>query len=130
MERTDLMAGEGANRLRTGRLSGNPPEGELRREPNDRMLWKGTALMRFVHFPSINSVLSNADELRLQSNNVVANPMENGPKMMGRDGASELPHSNEGCDHTQGGTPRTPTARGPAVAVSWTVLHLNSNDSE
>jgi hypothetical protein len=36
--------------------------------------------------------------------------------MTRHDGASELPHSNEGCDPLEGGTPRTPTARGPAVS--------------
>jgi hypothetical protein len=36
--------------------------------------------------------------------------------MTRRDGASELLHSNDGCDHIQGSTPRTPTDRGPAVA--------------
>jgi hypothetical protein len=30
--------------------------------------------------------------------------------------ASEVPHSNEGCDPPQGCTPRTTTARGPAVS--------------
>jgi hypothetical protein len=36
--------------------------------------------------------------------------------MTRRDVASELPLLNEGCDPRQGGTPPTPTARGPAVA--------------
>jgi hypothetical protein len=110
------MAGEGANRLRAGRLSRHRPDGESRRVPDDRMLWKGTALKRFTHFPTINSVLSNAAELRLQSHHVVGVPMENRHPMTRRDGASELPHSNEGCDQSQGGTPRTPKARGPAIA--------------
>jgi hypothetical protein len=33
------------------------------------------------------------------------------------DRASEILHSNEWCDPPQGSTARTPTARGPAVAV-------------
>jgi hypothetical protein len=33
-----------------------------------------------------------------------------------RYGASKLPLSIEECELPQGGTPRTPTARGPAVA--------------
>jgi hypothetical protein len=36
--------------------------------------------------------------------------------MTRRDVASDQPLSNEGCDTNQGGTPRTPTDRGPAVA--------------
>jgi hypothetical protein len=60
MERTDLMVGECANRLRVGRLSCHRPDGETRRVLADRMLWKGTALMRFAPFPTINSVSSNA----------------------------------------------------------------------
>jgi hypothetical protein len=56
-------------------------------------------------------------------------PMKNQPLMVWRDVASELPLSNEGCDPPQGGTPRTPTARGPAVADFKTVLQLNTNDS-
>jgi hypothetical protein len=63
--------------------------------PDDRMLWKWTAVMRFAHFPTINSVLSNAAELRLQSRHVVGLPMEIRRVMTRRDGASELPHSNE-----------------------------------
>jgi hypothetical protein len=74
MERTDLMAGEGANRLRAGRLSRHRPEGECWRVPDYRMLWKGNALIRFAHFTTINSVLSNAAELRLQSRHVVGFP--------------------------------------------------------
>jgi hypothetical protein len=65
MERTDLKVGEGANRLRAGRLSRHRPDGEIRREPDDRMLWTENSLMRFEDFPTINSVLSNSAELRL-----------------------------------------------------------------
>jgi hypothetical protein len=36
--------------------------------------------------------------------------------MKRRDGASELPHSNDGCHPPQGGTPVSPPARRPAVA--------------
>jgi hypothetical protein len=35
--------------------------------------------------------------------------------MTRREGASEHPQSNNGCEPPQGGSPRTPTARGPAV---------------
>jgi hypothetical protein len=97
-----------------GRLSRHRQHGECRRLPDDRMLWKGTSLMRFAPFPTINSVLSNAGELRLQSRHVVGFSMENLPTMTWRDGASEFPHSNEGCKLTQCGKPRTPPARGPA----------------
>jgi hypothetical protein len=45
------MLGEGANRLRVERLSRHRPVGESQRLPDDRMLWKGTALMPFAHFP-------------------------------------------------------------------------------
>jgi hypothetical protein len=116
MERTELMVGEGSNRLRAGRLSRHRPDGKCRRVPDDRMLLKGTALMRFAPFPTMNLFLSNAGEVRRQSRHVVGFAMENRPQMTGRDGASELPLSNEVCDHSQGGTPRTPTARGPAIA--------------
>jgi hypothetical protein len=80
------------------------------------MGWKGKALMRFAHFPTINSIISNAAELRLQSRHVVGVPIENRHTMTRRDVVSELPHSNDECDQSQGGTPRTPKARGPAVA--------------
>jgi hypothetical protein len=56
-------------------------------------------------------------------------PMENRPPMTRRDVAPEHPDVNELCEHRQGGTPRTPLARGPAVADSMTDLHLNSNDA-
>jgi hypothetical protein len=70
----------------------------------------------FTPFPTINSVLSNAAELRLLSHHVVGVPVENGPPMTRRDEASELPNLNEGCEPPQGGPPRTPNARGPSVA--------------
>jgi hypothetical protein len=75
------------------------------------MLWKGTALMRFAHFLTISSVSSNAAELRLQSLHVFGFTMENRPPMTRRDGASELPNLNEGCESPHGGTPRTPEGR-------------------
>jgi hypothetical protein len=80
------------------------------------MLWKWTALMRFAPFPTISSLMSNAGELRHQSCHVVGVPMEKRTPMTRRDGASEFPHSNEGCKPSQCGTPRTKPARGPAVA--------------
>jgi hypothetical protein len=92
MERSDLMVGEGSKRLRAGRLSRHRPDGESRRVPDDRMLWKWTTLLRFAHFPTINSVLSIAPELRLQSRHVVGLPMENRPTMTRRVGASDIPH--------------------------------------
>jgi hypothetical protein len=72
--------------------------------------------MRFAPFPTFNSVLSNAAELRLQSHHVVGFPMENRPPMTRRDEASELPNLNQGGETPQGGTHRTPKARGPDVA--------------
>jgi hypothetical protein len=60
------MVVEGANRHRAGRYSRHRPDGESRRVPDERMLWKRTALMRSVHFPTINSDLSNATEPRRQ----------------------------------------------------------------
>jgi hypothetical protein len=81
----------------------------------DRMLWNGNPLNRFATFPTINSVHSNAAELRLQSRHVVRFCMKKRPPMTRRDGASEFPHSNEGCKSTQCGTPRTTPARGLAV---------------
>jgi hypothetical protein len=53
MERSDLTAGEGEIRLRAGRLSRHRPDGESRRVPDNLMLWKRTALMRFAHFSTI-----------------------------------------------------------------------------
>jgi hypothetical protein len=129
MERSELKVGEVLNRLRPGTYSRNMPDGEKRRVPNDRMLWRGTALMRFAPFPTINSVLSNAAEHRLQSRHVFGAPMENRTAMTTREGASELPQSNEGCDPPQGGTLRTPPARGPAVAKFRADIHLNFNDA-
>jgi hypothetical protein len=68
-----------------------------RQVPDERMLWKWTDLMRFAHFPTINTVLSNAPELRIQSRHVIRFRMEKRPTMTRCDGASELQHSNEGC---------------------------------
>jgi hypothetical protein len=99
-----------------GRLSSHRPDGESRRVPDNRILWNGIALMRFAIFPTINSVRSNAAELRLQSSHVVGVPMENRTPMTKRDVASELPDSNEECDPPHGFTHLTPPARGPAVA--------------
>jgi hypothetical protein len=115
MERTDLMAGEGTDLLRAQRFSRHRPDPESRRVPDDRMLWKRTDLMRFAHLTTINSVLSNAADLRLHSHHVVGFPMGNRSHMTRRDGASVLPNLNEGCEPPQGGTPRTPQARLPAV---------------
>jgi hypothetical protein len=130
MERTELMAGEGVNRLRAGRISPHRPDGENRRGIDDRMLGKRNALMRFAPFPTINSVLSNAAELRLQSHQVVGVPKENRPLLTKRDGASELPNLNEWCEHPQDGQPRTPQSRVPAVARSKKDLQLKSNDAQ
>jgi hypothetical protein len=116
MERTELNVWEGTNRLRAGPLLRHRPEGENRRMPDDWMLWKWTALMRFATFPNINSDSSNAAKLSLHSHHVFGFPMENRPPMTRRDWASELPNLNEGCENPQGGTPCTPQARGPAVA--------------
>jgi hypothetical protein len=116
MELTELMLREGTNRLRAGRFSRHRPEGEIRRVPDDRMLWKWTAMLRFAPFPTNNSVLSNVGELRRQSRHVVMFSVKKRPPMTRRDGASEFPHSNERCKSTQCGMPRTPTARGPSVA--------------
>jgi hypothetical protein len=122
------MVGEGANRLRVGHLSRHRPDGERRRVPDDRILSKWTALIWFAHFPTINSVLSNAAYLRLQSRLVVGGPIENRPPMTERDVANEHPNLNEGCVLPQGDTPRTPPAIGTAVAESVMDLHLNCND--
>jgi hypothetical protein len=123
------MFGEGASRLRVGRLSRHRPDGEKRRVPDDRMLWKGTALMRFAPFLNINSVLSNAAELRRKSRQVFEVPVENRTAMTTRDWESELLQSNEGFDPPQGVTLRTPPVRVPAVAMFKTDLHLNISDS-
>jgi hypothetical protein len=115
MERTELMVLEGANCIRAGRLSRNKQDGKSWRVPDDRMLWNGNALIRFAPFPTINSVLSNAAELRLQTFNVVGLPMEKRPPMTESDVASEHPNLNEGCEPPQGVMTRTPQARGPTV---------------
>jgi hypothetical protein len=49
--------------------------------------------------------------------------------MTRRDGASELPQTNEGCPSPQGGTLRSPPARGSAVTEFKTDLHLKSYDA-
>jgi hypothetical protein len=116
MERTKLMVGEGVKRLREGSLSPYRPGGESRRLTDYRILWKGTALLLFAPFPTINLVLSNAAKLRLKSHHVVRVPMENRPPMTRRDGASELPNLKERCEPRLGGQRRTPQTRGPAVA--------------
>jgi hypothetical protein len=64
MERTELVVWEGANRLTAGRNSSLRPDSDSRRVPDDRMLSKGTSLMRCAPFPTFNSFLSNAAELR------------------------------------------------------------------
>jgi hypothetical protein len=84
--------------------------------PDDRIFWKGTTLMRFALFPTFNSVLHNAAELRLQSHQVVGFRKENRPPMTRSDGSSELLKLIQGCEMPQGGTRRTPQARGPTVA--------------
>jgi hypothetical protein len=96
---------------------------------DDLMLRKGNALMRFATFPTINSIISNASDLRLQSHHIVGNPIGNRRLMTRRDGASELPNLNEWFEQPQGGQPRTPQARGPAVTEFKKDLHLNSNDA-
>jgi hypothetical protein len=72
--------------------------------------------MRFADFPSLNSVLSNANELRRQSRQVFGVPMENRPKMTRSNVATEHPILNEWCEHSPGCTPRTPPARALKVA--------------
>jgi hypothetical protein len=84
--------------------------------PDDRILLKWNALMRFAPFPTINPVLSNAGDLRRHSRHVVGFYKEKRSPMTRREVASEFPHSNEGCKPPQCGTPRTPPARGLAVA--------------
>jgi hypothetical protein len=71
------MVGERTYRLRAGRLSRHGPDREIRRLPDNRMLWEWNALRRFANFPTINTVLSNAGELTRQSRHVVVFPMEN-----------------------------------------------------
>jgi hypothetical protein len=115
-ERTEMSVGEGVNRQRAVRVSRHRTCSESLRLSDNRMLCKGTALMRFAHIPTINTVLSNAAVLRLQSHHVVGFPTENRPLLTTRDGASELRNLNEWWEPPQGGQPRTPQARGPAVA--------------
>jgi hypothetical protein len=67
MEPSEMMLLEGAYRIRAGRLSRHRPDGESRRMPDDRMLWKGNTLTRFAPFTTINSVRSNAGEHRRYS---------------------------------------------------------------
>jgi hypothetical protein len=92
MERTDLMDGEVANRLRAGRFTRHQPDGECRRVQDDRMLWKRKILMRFANFTNIISVLSNAPQLIMQSRRVVGVPLGNRTPMTRLDGASNVPH--------------------------------------
>jgi hypothetical protein len=80
------------------------------------MLWTGNSLLRFAPFPTMNSVLSNAADLTRPSRHVVGVPMKKRSPMTERDVAFEHPNLNEGREPPQGGTPRTPPARGLAVA--------------
>jgi hypothetical protein len=66
--------------------------------PEYWILWMWNGLMRFAHFRTIKSVLSNAAVLRQMSRNGFGVPMENGHPMSRREVASELPHSDEVCD--------------------------------
>jgi hypothetical protein len=129
MERTELMLGEGVNRLRACRTSRHPPDGEIRRMPDDRMLLMRNTLKLFAPSPTMNSNHSNASDLRLQSRHVLGLPKENKTTMTTGDGASDPLHSNEVCDPPQGGTLRTPPARRPACAKFKTDIHLNFNDA-
>jgi hypothetical protein len=129
MKRTELMVWEGVNGLRAGRISPHRPEAESCRVIEDRWLCMGNALMRFAPIPTINSVLSNAADLRLQSCYVVGVPMEKRSPITEPVVASEHPNLNEGCEPNQGSTLGTPPARGPAVVESKTNLNLNSNDA-
>jgi hypothetical protein len=128
MERTELMVGEETNRIRAGRLSRHRPDGEFRRVQVDRMLWKWNALTWFAPFPTDNSVRSNAGELRRQSRHVVVFPMEKRPTMKRRDGASEFPHSNEGCQKISVGRFARPRPEGRQSQRSNMDLQLISND--
>jgi hypothetical protein len=85
--------------------------------------------MRCAHFPTVNSVLANAAEPRRQSRHVVVISLGKRRPMTEPEVASEHPNLNEGCETSQGGTPRTPPARGPAVAEAEMDLHLNCNDA-
>jgi hypothetical protein len=107
-----------------------PPQGGTLRTPSAR----GRAVAESKIDLQLNcndalSVPSNAAELRRQSHHVFGVLKENRTLMTRRDGASELPKTNEGCDTPQGGTLRNPPARGPAVTVFKTELHLNSNEA-
>jgi hypothetical protein len=85
--------------------------------------------MRFAPFPTINSVLSNAVEHRLQSCHVVGVPMEKRSPMTERDVASEHPNLNEGCELFR--VVRLARHR-PDSRQSWsskTVHQLKSNES-
>jgi hypothetical protein len=55
--------------------------------------------------------------------------MEKRHPMTESDVAPEHPNLNEECDPPQGGTLRTPPARGPAVTEFKRVLYLNPNDA-
>jgi hypothetical protein len=58
------MLVEGTNRLRAVSFSRHWPDGESRRVPDYRMLRVCTALKHFAPYATINSVSSNAAELR------------------------------------------------------------------
>jgi hypothetical protein len=113
MERTEFIVGEGVKRHRALRVSRHRPEGESRQVHDDRMLWTKTALMHFAYYTTINSVISNAAELRLHSRHVVGVAIENLTPMTRRDVAPEHPILNELCEHSPGCTHRTPPARWP-----------------
>jgi hypothetical protein len=91
------MVWEVVNRLVAVRHCCHRPDGESRYMPDDRMLWNWTALKRFANFPTINSFLSNAAEIRRLSRHVVGFPMEIRPSMTRREVVSELPHRTNGA---------------------------------
>jgi UDP:flavonoid glycosyltransferase YjiC (YdhE family) len=129
MERTELMAGERANRLRAVRVSRHGLNGEIRRVHDDRMLWKGTALMRLAPIPIINSILSNAAELRLQSLQVVGVRMENRPPMKGVTGRLSSRIRTNGAISLRVVRLARQRPGGRQSQISRTVLQLNFNDA-
>jgi hypothetical protein len=86
-------------------------------------------MMRFEHFRTINSVLSNAADLRLHSHHIFGVLMENRPPMTRRDGASEHPNRTKGANRPMVIRLSRHMTEGRQSRISKTNFQLNSNDA-
>jgi hypothetical protein len=76
LDRTELMVGNGANRIRAVHFHSIRSSGTRRLSPSGRCHERRPGLSQFVPSPAINSVLSFACELRRPSRRVVGVQLE------------------------------------------------------